>query len=175
MRKASVYWMMILLVALLMLEYVNFEMNKVAFDLLFMGQMSAPFALAFAGADFAGVARLFTPEVGREERKEIKWLFGLWICVAIFNAGLTWFAVVNTMVGKTFGNDVITQEVYLVWAPVVVATVLLLVRVMLVGTLTAFGDRMLHRRGMPFPKAVAPVPAYKPSNDKYREKANRRP
>jgi phage FluMu gp28-like protein len=45
--------------------------------------------LTFCGIDFAGIARLFTPEQGRDEPAEVWYLFGAWILAAAMNATLT--------------------------------------------------------------------------------------
>src|SRR5512135_1576493 len=39
-------------------------------------------ALAFCGIDFAGIARLFTPEGGKGEMREVWYLFGAWLLAA---------------------------------------------------------------------------------------------
>ena len=50
-------------------------------------------AIAFCGIDFAGIARLFTPEQGADEPKEVWYLFGAWLLAATMNAMLTWWGV----------------------------------------------------------------------------------
>ena len=50
-------------------------------------------AFAFCGIDFAGIARIFTPEQGRNEPAEVWYLFAAWFLAAAFNAILTWWGV----------------------------------------------------------------------------------
>src|SRR5690349_654637 len=89
----------ILIIALLSFEVFNFGTTSFALrDMLgyltFAGvRWSTVLALAFCGIDFAGVARLFTPEQGRDEPAEVYYLFGAWVLAAAFNAMLTWWGV----------------------------------------------------------------------------------
>ena len=89
----------ILISALLAFEVFNFgttsfALHDVLGDLKFAGiQWSAILAFAFCGIDFAGIARIFTPEQGRDEPAEVWYLFGAWLLAAAFNAMLTWWGV----------------------------------------------------------------------------------
>ena len=68
--------------ALLAFELFNFSTTDFALtdllgDLKFMGVAWATIlSIAFCGIDFAGIARLFTPEQGRDEPAEVWYLFG---------------------------------------------------------------------------------------------------
>ena len=70
-------WGMIILVALLAFEVSNFNATRFALrdilgDLSFGGlQWATILAIAFCGIDFAGIARVFTPEQGADEPKEV--------------------------------------------------------------------------------------------------------
>jgi hypothetical protein len=73
----------ILLAALLAFEIFNYSTTDFALtDLLgpnlkFAGvRWTTILSFAFCGIDFAGIARLFTPEKGREEPAEVWYLFG---------------------------------------------------------------------------------------------------
>src|SRR3990172_8280288 len=89
----------ILLAALGAFEIFNysttlFALTDVLGDLRFSGvSWAAILALAFCGIDFAGLARLFTPEQGRNEPAEVWYLFASWLLAAVFNALLTWWGV----------------------------------------------------------------------------------
>src|SRR5512147_753300 len=58
-------------------------------------------AFAFCGIDFAGIARIFTPEQGRDEPAEIWYLLGAWFLAAAMNASLTWWGVSVAIVNHT--------------------------------------------------------------------------
>ncbi|MDP2778299.1 MAG: hypothetical protein Q8O48_11715, partial [Anaerolineales bacterium] len=87
----------ILISALLAFEIFNFgttsfALQNVLGDLQFAGlRWSSILAFAFCGIDFAGIARIFTPEQGRDEPAEVWYLFGAWLLAAGFNAILTWW------------------------------------------------------------------------------------
>ena len=94
----------ILLGALLSFEVFNFGSTDFALrdllgELRFLGvRWATILALAFCGIDFAGVARLFTPEQGSQEPAEVWYLFGAWLLAAAMNAMLTWWGVSVAMV-----------------------------------------------------------------------------
>jgi hypothetical protein len=70
--KRGLAWGVIILGALLAFEMFNysttqFALNDVLGDLRFAGiRWATILALAFCGIDFAGIARLFTPEQGHD-------------------------------------------------------------------------------------------------------------
>ncbi|NIW43973.1 MAG: hypothetical protein GWN30_04145, partial [Gammaproteobacteria bacterium] len=72
----------IIISALLAFEIFNYSTTEFALsdllgDLEFAGIAWATIlALAFCGIDFAGIARLFTPEQGADEPNEVWYLFG---------------------------------------------------------------------------------------------------
>ena len=83
-------WGMMILGALLAFEIFNFSSTQFALqdmlgNLEFAGVGWATIlAIAFCGIDFAGIARIFTPEQGRDEPKEVWYLFGAWLLAAAF-------------------------------------------------------------------------------------------
>jgi len=89
----------ILLSALLAFEVFNYSTTVFALtDLLgnlkFAGIAWATIlAFAFCCIDFAGIARIFTPQRGHDEPAEVWYLFGAWLMAALFNAMLTWWGV----------------------------------------------------------------------------------
>src|SRR5688572_15692093 len=78
----------IILGALLAFELFNYTTTDFALtDLLggmrFMGiRWAMILSLAFCGMDFAGIARLFTPEKERSEQVEVWYLLGAWFLAA---------------------------------------------------------------------------------------------
>ncbi len=85
-------WGMMIVGALLSFEVFNFSTTQFALhdmlgDLTFAGlRWATILAVAFCGIDFAGIARIFTPEQGRDEPAEVYYLFGAWLLAAGFNA-----------------------------------------------------------------------------------------
>src|SRR5512132_1382846 len=92
-------WGMMIIGALLAFEVFNFSTTQFALrdvlgDLTFAGfRWATILAIAFCGIDFAGIARIFTPQQGRDEPAEVWYLFGAWLLAAAFNATLTWWGV----------------------------------------------------------------------------------
>src|SRR5690242_20962945 len=80
-------------------------------------------ALAFCGIDFAGIARIFTPEQGRDEPAEVWYLFGAWLLAAGFNATLTWWgvSVAISQNGAVSGNASMSSETLTKVVPIFVA------------------------------------------------------
>src|SRR4030095_706463 len=74
----------IILSALLAFEIFNysstlFALSDILGDLAFGPlRWAAILAFAFCGIDFAGIARIFTPETGRDEPAEVWYLFAAW-------------------------------------------------------------------------------------------------
>ena len=94
--RRGMAWGVIIIGALLAFEVFNysttqFALNDVLGNLTFAGiGWATILALAFCGIDFAGIARLFTPERGGGEPKEVWYLFGAWIIAATMNAIPKW-------------------------------------------------------------------------------------
>jgi len=139
----------ILMIALLAFEVFNFGTTSFALrdmlgDLTFAGMgWSTILAFAFCGIDFAGVARLFTPEQGRDEPAEVYYLFGAWLLAAAFNAMLTWWGVsVAIMNHSAQGGSLLGQATMVKMVPIFVAAMVWLVRVLIIGTFSIAGDRL---------------------------------
>jgi hypothetical protein len=139
----------IILFALLAFEIFNYSSTLFALtDIL--GTLSfgplrwaSILAFAFCAIDFAGIARIFTPESGRDEPAEVWYLFAAWFLAAAFNASLTWWGVSvailqhNALGGVLVGASAMTKIV-----PVFVAAMVLLIRVLLINTFSIAGDRI---------------------------------
>ena len=97
--RPSLAFIIMIFGALIAFEIFNYSTTDHALsdmlgDLTFAGiPWSTMLAIAFCGIDFAGIARLFTPEQGMEEPKEVWYLFGAWLLAATMNAILTWWGV----------------------------------------------------------------------------------
>jgi hypothetical protein len=122
----------------------EFAMNDLLGDLQFAGmRWSTILALAFCGIDFAGIARLFTPEQGSDEPAEIWYLFGAWLLAALMNASLTWWGVsIAILHHNSLGSAVISRQTLLRGVPIFVALMVLLSRVLIIGTFSVAGEKL---------------------------------
>jgi len=144
----------LILVALMAFEIFNYSTTEFALKDLLGGLRFAGIpwatilAIAFCGIDFAGLARMFTPEVGADEPREIWYLFGAWMLAAIMNALLTWWGVSIAISNhETLGNGIVARRTLLQAVPVFVAIMVWLIRVLIIGTFSATGDRLFGRQG----------------------------
>jgi hypothetical protein len=142
-------WGMIIVGALIAFEISNFNATRFALrdllgDLTFGGiRWATLLAIAFCGIDFAGIARIFTPEQGADEPKEVYYLFGAWFLAATFNAILTWWGVsIAIMNHASAGGAVISQATMTKVVPIFVAAMILLIRVLIIGSFSLAGDRL---------------------------------
>ena len=139
----------ILISALLAFELFNFGTTSFALqdvlgNLKFAGiQWSSILAFAFCGMDFAGIARIFTPEQGGDEPAEVWYLFGAWLLAAAFNAMLTWWGVSVAILNHTaVGGSLVGQTVMIKVVPIFVAAMVWLIRVLIIGTFSVAGERL---------------------------------
>ena len=139
----------ILISALLAFEVFNFGTTSFALrdvlgNLKFAGiQWSTILAFAFCGIDFAGIARIFTPEQGRDEPAEVWYLFGAWLLAAGFNAMLTWWGVSVAILNHTAeGGSLLGQATMIKVVPIFVAGMVWLIRVLIIGTFSVAGERL---------------------------------
>jgi len=139
----------IIIIALLAFEMFNFSTTQFALEdllggLSFFGiSWATILAIAFCGIDFAGIARLFTPEQGADEPKEVWYLFGAWLLAATMNAMLTWWGVSIALLNRqSAGTAVIESQLLLRIVPVFVAILVWLIRVLIIGTFSVAGDRL---------------------------------
>ena len=106
-------------------------------------QWATILAVAFCGIDFAGIARIFTPEQGRDEPAEVWYLFAAWFLAAAFNASLTWWGVsVAILKHNAEGGVLVGQANMTKFVPIFVAGMVLLIRVLLINTFSIAGDRI---------------------------------
>ena len=149
-------WGMLIIGALVAFELFNFSTTDFALtdllgDLRFAGlRWATILAIAFCGIDFAGIARLFTPEQGENDPAEVWYLFGAWMLAATMNAVLTWWGVSIAIANHTsLGSAVIPRETILSVAPVFVAVMVWLIRVLIIGTFSVAGDRLFSQDNRP--------------------------
>ncbi len=163
----------ILLGALLAFEIFNFGSTDFALrdllgDLRFLGvRWATILALAFCGIDFAGIARLFTPEQGQEEPAEVWYLFGAWLLAAAMNAMLTWWGVSVAMLkSPAVGSAVLAQATLIKAVPVFVALMVWLTRVLIIGAFSIAGDRIFSIADQPSTRKSYTKSKYRPSTTK---------
>jgi hypothetical protein len=140
----------IILTALLAFELFNYSTTQYALqdllgDLRFGGLLwSTILSIAFCGIDFAGIARLFTPEQSSDEPREIWYLFGAWLLAATMNAILTWWGVSMAIINHSeksaavLGAATLTKVV-----PIFVAIMVWVIRILIIGSISYAGDRLL--------------------------------
>ncbi len=179
-RRAVIFGGLIFM-ALLAFETFNystteFALNDVLGDLHFLGvRWATILAIAFCCIDFAGVARLFTPQRGADEPVEVWYLFGAWLLAAGMNALLTWWGVSVAIANhQSMGGAVIPQPTLLKIVPVFVAAMVWLTRVLIIGTFCVAGERLFgllsvrRQRSQPpeefIPHIKTPKPASRPAS-----------
>ena len=148
----GLFFGLLILGALIAFEIFNYSTTQFALldlmgDQRFAGVAWATIlALAFCAIDFAGIARLFTPERERQEPAEVWYLLGAWFLAATMNAMLTWWGVSLSLLGRqALGNEILSREALLTGVPVFVAVLVWLIRVLMIGTLTLGGDRLFSQ------------------------------
>lgn len=138
--------------ALLAFEVFNFDTTKFALtDLLgttnFYGiSWASILAFAFCSIDFAGLIKMFTPEIGRDEPIQTWYLMGAWLLGATMNAMMTWYAVSLILSRQSIGTEVLTREQLLIYAPIFVAVLVWLTRILFIGSLSVAGDQIFNKR-----------------------------
>ncbi|MGB1249995.1 MAG: hypothetical protein ACPG8W_05135 [Candidatus Promineifilaceae bacterium] len=138
-----------LTMALFAFEIFNFDTTRYALSNLLGDKEFATFtwagilAVAFCAIDFAGLAKIFTPEQGRDEPTYVWYLMGAWLIGATMNAVMTWWAVSITLLESPgFGNEVLSREQILNYVPIFVAVLVWLTRILFIGALSIAGDQL---------------------------------
>ncbi len=155
--KRGVVYGALIITALVAFEIFNYSTTDFALtdllgELRFWGvRWATILAVAFCGIDFAGIARLFTPESGRGEAPEIWYLFGAWLLAATMNALLTWWGVSIAILNhQSLGNAVIARGTLLKVVPIFVAVMVWLLRVLIIGLFSVAGERYFGREQLDF-------------------------
>jgi len=143
---------LIIIAALLAFEIFNYSTTDFALtdllgELSFFGvRWATILAIAFCGIDFAGIARLFTPEESNDEPIEVWYLFGAWLLAATMNAMLTWWGVsIAILRQESLGSAVIPRATLLKVVPIFVAVMVWLIRVLIIGTFSVAGARLFSQ------------------------------
>jgi len=150
-RRGLLFGVLILsaLVAFEMFNYstTDYALQDLLGNLRFLGiRWATILAIAFCGIDFAGIARLFTPEQGAEEPAEVWYLFGAWLLAATMNAMLTWWGVgIAILNHESLGNALVSRDTLLKVVPIFVAVMVWLIRILIIGTFSVAGDRLFSQ------------------------------
>lgn len=147
--RPGMIFVVIIFGALAAFELFNYSTTDLALrdllgDLTFAGvHWATILALAFCGIDFAGVARLFTPEQGIEEPKEVWYLFGAWLIAATMNAILTWWGVSMAVTNHVVqSSTVVDPQTIRNVVPIFVAIMVWIIRILIIGTLSLALERL---------------------------------
>ena len=138
--------------ALLAFELFNYSTTDFALNDLLGGLRFATvrwatiLAIAFCAIDFAGIARLFTPQQGENGPKEVWYLLGAWLLAACMNAMLTWYGVSLAIINhNSLGESVIGPNTLLTIVPIFVAIMVWVIRVLIIGTFSVAGNRLFSQ------------------------------
>lgn len=147
-RRATTFGL-IMLGALVAFEFFNYGTTEFALrdlmgDLTFgPARWSVVLALAFCGMDFAGIARLLSPEKSPRTSTESWYLLGAWAVAAAMNGMLTWWAVSLAVLSHPgLGNEIVGRQELIRSVPVFVALLVLLIRVLIIGSFTLGSGRL---------------------------------
>lgn len=150
--QRSLAFGVIIVAALLAFEAFNYSTTDFALrdllgDLKFAGfRWATILSIAFCGIDFAGIARLFTPEQGSHGRTEAWYLFAAWMLAATMNAVLTWWGVsIAIATHRTQASVVIDPATITKVVPVFVALMVWLIRILIIGTLSYAGSQFFSQ------------------------------
>jgi len=142
----------LIVAALLSFEMFNYSTTDYALsdllgDLEFLGiRWATILAIAFCGIDFAGIARLFTPEDGQEQPAEVWYLFAAWLLAATMNALLTWWGVTLAVLDHaSLGDAIVERDTLVRVIPIFVAVMVWLIRVLIIGTFSVAGERLFSQ------------------------------
>ncbi len=150
--------------ALLAFELFNYSTTDYALNdflgsLTFLGvHWATILAIAFCGIDFAGIARLFTPEKGDNSPREVWYLFGAWLLAASMNAMLTWWGVALAIANhQSLGGTIIARDTLIQVVPIFVAIMVWVIRVLIIGTFSIAGNRLFTQAETPSQSHPVPV------------------
>ncbi|MFK7802811.1 MAG: hypothetical protein AB8G95_14340 [Anaerolineae bacterium] len=147
--------------ALLAFEVFNFDTTKFALgDLLgstnFYGvSWAAILAFAFCSIDFAGLIKIFTPQSDGNQPTEAWYLMGAWLLGATMNAMMTWYAVSLILAQQPLNTEVLSREQLMIYAPIFVAVLVWLTRILFIGSLSVAGDQIFNSQEQRRPVASA--------------------
>ena len=141
----------ILLSGLIAFELFNYDTTRFALNQLMSGrrflglEWATVLALAFCSIDFAGLLRILTPAATLEaEPREVWFLTGAWLLGAAMNATMTWYAMALLIAPRSadIGARLLTWAEALQIAPVFIAIMVWLTRVLLISSIAVAVDQL---------------------------------
>jgi len=165
-RSQGIYTF-IVVAALISFEIFNYSTTDYALrDLLgsvgFGGlRWSTILALAFCGMDFAGIARIFSPDNDDSDEGSEGWLLlGAWLLAAAMNASLTWWAVSIAIYNHPVESVLVVDPIKIVTiVPIFVAIMVWVIRILIIGSLTNAVNRLQATKKKPAnPQPIASKP-----------------
>jgi hypothetical protein len=125
----------------------DFALTNLLGDLRFVGvRWATILAIAFCGMDFAGIARLFTPEKEKGEHTEMWYLLAAWFLAATMNAMLTWWGVSLALLShQGLGNEILGRDTLLAAVPIFVSVLVWVIRILLIGMLSMAGNKLFSQ------------------------------
>ena len=152
-RNRALLVAILLALALFAFEIFNYDTTQFALQNL-LGDISffnltwaSILAFAFCAIDFAGLVKIFTPQTGPNEPKEVWYLMGAWLLGATMNAVMTWYAVSILLTQRPPQTEVLSQGELLTFAPIFVAVLVWLTRILFIGSLSVAGEQLIAATG----------------------------
>lgn len=154
--RKGLFYILVFIVALFAFEAFNYSTTEYALkdllgDLRFGGiPWATLLTIAFCGIDFAGIARLFSPQNTREEPRKFWFMFGAWFIAAIMNTILTWWGVLLAIQSHAvMSTGLVNTNFITKTAPIFIALMVWLIRILLVGTLSKRTTQILDGNASP--------------------------
>jgi hypothetical protein len=97
---------------------------------------------------------------------------GAWLLGATMNAIMTWWAVSLTLISHDLGNEVLSRQQLIEFAPIFVAILVWLTRILFIGALSVTGEHMFDLTSQRLP-VQPPAPAKQPQRMQTAVNANR--
>ena len=148
-RSNAVFTFLILL-ALMAFELFNYSTTDYALrDLL--GEIgfgslrwATILSMAFCTMDFAGIARLFSPQEQGPEKRENWYLLAAWLMAATMNAGLTWWGVSMAIYNHPVQSIMVVDPMTIIRVvPIFVAVMVWVLRILIIASLVTAINRLM--------------------------------
>ena len=150
--QKGLLYIVVIVFALTAFEAFNFSTTDYALtdllgDLRFFGiRWASLLSIAFCAIDFTGIAKLFAPQTGKRETRSAWYMFGAWILAATMNAILTWWGVVMAMENHSvLSVGIVDASFVSKTVPIFIALMVWVIRILLIGSLSKQGDRLLSK------------------------------
>lgn len=148
--RSNVVFTLLILLALMAFELFNYSTTDYALrDLL--GEIgfgslrwATILAMAFCAMDFAGIARLFSPQEQGGENRENWYLLAAWLMAATMNAGLTWWGVSIAIYNHPVQSIMVVDPMTIIRVvPIFVAVMVWMLRILIIASLVTVINRLM--------------------------------